>query len=617
MTGSDPIAPDEQVEPAPVEPQTGEADTTIQTSFLCNGEKADVRIQFRPIGRGSYGVVFPADMRTNGQVRKVVVKVHPHVLTTQARTDVQKAVAPWIDLEHPHVVPVLGVCDVGVMQVGLVTPYMENGNLLQFVIGKSLLARLRPIQQAAEGLRYLHVNAEMVHGDIKAENVLISSNESALLDGAGWSILVEKSQDTSLVDANTYRTVVFSAPELLMARRATDTNKHPSKTRATDVYAFGMLIFHAISGHLPWSGSHYSLVGARVTRGETPARTPVAPEGVPFSDALWDLCLGCWMRDPQQRPDSDALVNTLSEMILSEKAENAQAGRLMSIPIQYEGSVVQLEIDQESIIGGTLTGTVFKATLRTQGGPIAVAAKVLSMQFNVMSNFTAGKIWKRVQHPNILPFYGSCTTELGQMVLVSPLMKHGNMRTFLGATSDPGIRLELLRQIADAVVYLHMDVRCVHGNLTSANVIISDDERALISGFTYSTLIDSTEPTPEIIERTLYAESAAPELLMGLSGWSREPGVTEEMKPVSRTFFTDIYAFGMLAHEAYAGETLWKNLRVWEIRDKIIQGVRPTRPVEGQVLMSDGLWELCERCWDAEPSRRPDAETVLNTLKAL
>ena len=52
-----------------------------------------------------------------------------------------------------------------------------------------------------------------------------------------------------------------------------------------------------------------------------------------------------------------------------------------------------------------------------------------------------------------------------------------------------------------------------------------------------------------------------------------------------------------------------------KVEAAIKDGVRPPRPTHRG--LADELWELIERCWDADPRRRPGVSTVLRTLRGL
>ena len=47
-------------------------------------------------------------------------------------------------------------------------------------------------------------------------------------------------------------------------------------------------------------------------------------------------------------------------------------------------------------------------------------------------------------------------------------------------------------------------------------------------------------------------------------------------------------------------------LRDTEVSYKVIQGERPTKPPNAnEIGISDGLWQLLTRCWDADYTKRP------------
>ncbi|EJD40041.1 kinase-like protein [Auricularia subglabra TFB-10046 SS5] len=98
-------------------------------------------------------------------------------------------------------------------------------------------------------------------------------------------------------------------------------------------------------------------------------------------------------------------------------------------------------------------------------------------------------IWQRLQHPRILPFYGmSSVFGLEQVGLVSPLVANGDMMAFIMKNPDKD-RLRLVQQVAEGLEYLHQTAKLVHGDLKCSNILISDDECALVADFGLSTFI--------------------------------------------------------------------------------------------------------------------------------
>ena len=83
------------------------------------------------------------------------------------------------------------------------------------------------------------------------KNVLVTATGTAVLADFGLSTFVEKTQTSATTAMNVRQmyTVRFAAPEILR-----DVAGHPfrvrSKTRESDVYAFGMLVLEVCEPHL-------------------------------------------------------------------------------------------------------------------------------------------------------------------------------------------------------------------------------------------------------------------------------------------------------------------------------------------------------------------------------
>jgi serine/threonine protein kinase len=78
--------------------------------------------------------------------------------------------ALWRQLDHPHVLPFLGVDQTTWYPChAMVSPWLTHGNLLDFIRDNDSSREdvIRLLHETAEGLRYLH-NQDIVHGDLRA-----------------------------------------------------------------------------------------------------------------------------------------------------------------------------------------------------------------------------------------------------------------------------------------------------------------------------------------------------------------------------------------------------------------------------------------------------------------
>ncbi|KAL0066402.1 hypothetical protein AAF712_006444 [Marasmius tenuissimus] len=111
--------------------------------------------------------------------KKVAVKVVRYRIDREQRDQMMKAfmreAVIWRSFDHPNILPLMGMYWFNSEQICLVCPWMENGNLLQFVkkhpdIDSATQEELA--KEIAQGLAYLH-GLNITHGDLKGYNVLI------------------------------------------------------------------------------------------------------------------------------------------------------------------------------------------------------------------------------------------------------------------------------------------------------------------------------------------------------------------------------------------------------------------------------------------------------------
>lgn len=166
-------------------------------------------------------------------------------------------------------------------------------------------ARLRSaLLQLTEAVLAIH-RAGKLHRDLKPSNVLVSEDgrvvvlDFGLVQDVGDEDAVA---DRSLDEQRIAGTPAFMAPEQAAGERATE---------ASDWYAVGSMLFFALTGELPFTGTvREVLLQKQLVDAEAPSLV-AARAGAVVPPDLEELCLGLLRRAPKERLDGATLLSRL------------------------------------------------------------------------------------------------------------------------------------------------------------------------------------------------------------------------------------------------------------------------------------------------------------------
>ncbi|KAJ7875377.1 kinase-like domain-containing protein [Mycena olivaceomarginata] len=212
----------------------------------------------------------------------------------------------WKDLHHPNILPFLGIDrDSFPSSLCMVSPWMEHGTVTNYLKTHGYENVDKLLYEIAQGLEYLH-SRNIVHGDLRGANILITQDWSACLTDFGLSIF---SDATSTMSTNRGGSLYWMAPELL---NPDSFGLKFVRTPATDVYAFGCVCFELYTDRPPFSSLPEPAALMKVLNGERPERPfwPFDPRTM--SDALWRHVSKFWADHPTARPSTQSVVQTMA-----------------------------------------------------------------------------------------------------------------------------------------------------------------------------------------------------------------------------------------------------------------------------------------------------------------
>jgi len=209
-----------------------------------------------------------------------------------------KEVVTWASLRHPNVLSLLGII-MDDEQLAMVSEWMTNGNINEFVRAHKDANRFELLKDVARGLMYLH-GQEMIHGDLKGLNILIDENCKARLADFGLLTMVSDptvfTASSSIAACGTTR---WMSPELLHPSQFGLKDHRP--TIESDCYALGMVIYEVVSGKVPFATSSNIIVSRKILEGDRPER-PEGVQGSWFTNDLWGMLNRCWATQSKSRP---------------------------------------------------------------------------------------------------------------------------------------------------------------------------------------------------------------------------------------------------------------------------------------------------------------------------
>lgn len=241
------------------------------------------------IGKGNFGVVY----KGYAHGKKLAVKelfydpTHPDNTVQEFHREIQVLSL----LQHDNIVRFLGAvqqpphfCIIMEYCETSVSAFLELAATRRIKVTFGFLAKI--ISGTAQAINYLHngIVPQVLHRDIKAENLLLTQDFTVKVTDFGLSRAVEESSSHMTMCGS----ILWVAPEIMRGEQYDS---------AVDVYSFGITLWEIANFQKPWPGHEPSTVPYLVTvKILRPTDSPHVPE------YLTNLMRHCWADDPASRP---------------------------------------------------------------------------------------------------------------------------------------------------------------------------------------------------------------------------------------------------------------------------------------------------------------------------
>jgi eukaryotic-like serine/threonine-protein kinase len=266
----------------------------IELDQIIDGKYRVVRV----IGAGGMGTVYEGENVRIG--RRVAIKV----LNAEAadapdvRRRFEREAQVAAKIGSPYICDVLDLGDLPEGQCYLVMEYLEGRSLDEILQDQE---KLPPEEvatiavQLLEGLQSMH-DVDIVHRDLKPANIFIAKS------GAGGKEIVKildfgisKFQASPEAVSLTQTGALLGTPLYMSPEQARGDKELDNRS---DLYAVGVCLYRALSGHLPFVGDNFRQLLFKIALDEPPALRQHAPE----IDEMFDSIVSKAMhKDPASR----------------------------------------------------------------------------------------------------------------------------------------------------------------------------------------------------------------------------------------------------------------------------------------------------------------------------
>ncbi|CAE6460181.1 unnamed protein product, partial [Rhizoctonia solani] len=212
----------------------------------------------------------------------------------------------WSRLKHKNIHQLMGVIMFKDHYLGMVSEWIESGNLHEYMRRKSDIDYYQMSVQVASGLAYMH-QCDAIHGDLKAANVLVSPDGAARLSDFGLSSMAEAGLAFSETTNTQARSMRWAAPELL--------KEGSRSSKPADVYALGMTVLEIFTGEVPYPQCRMDIqVMYKLQHGTLPTRPVEKFKDDIRGNRMWKLLVSCWNGEPDARPTAEQALESLNDI---------------------------------------------------------------------------------------------------------------------------------------------------------------------------------------------------------------------------------------------------------------------------------------------------------------
>ena len=406
------------------------------------------------LGEGGFASVYLGQhVQITAQQAAIKVLHLTQVNTQQFRQEAETIAA----LKHPHIVRLLDF-DIQRGTPFLVMDYAHNGSLRARHAADEklpLATVMEYVTQIADALQYAH-DKNIIHRDIKPDNVLIDQHGTLLLSDFGIAVISKMGRTTRSVSYGVAGTPYYMAPEMFKGK--------PEK--ASDQYSLAIMVYQWLSGTLPFGG-HPIILGHQHEHDPVP---PLRDKVPAISEDVEAVIMIALSKKPQDRFASVRAFAEALDAASKKPAIGQQLGNYRLIELLGEGGFASVYLGQH-------------VRIERQRAAIKVLhlAGVDPQKFQQEAETIAA-----LKHPHIVRLLDfDIQPGTGTPFLVMDYAPNGSLGTRHAADEQLPLAtvIQYVTQIANALQYAHDKHHIIHCDIKPDNVLIDQQGELLLSDF--------------------------------------------------------------------------------------------------------------------------------------
>ena len=244
----------------------------------------------RLIGRGAFGKVNIGLHVLTGKIVAIKSFNKKKLHTESPKSKIYHEVNLMKNLRHSSIVKILETLETE-KYIFIIMEHIAGGDLLSFIKKRTKLTEKTSkiiFKQLIKSIKYLHMH-NIVHRDIKLDNILIDLNSSIKLCDFGISRRIKKGE----LLKDQCGTPAYIAPEIL--------SNEPYEGYPVDLWSSGVVLYAMLTGLLPFKANCLRELHELIIKGQY-------PEMVGVSEDVKNLVRGLLEVNPKKRLTADAVL---------------------------------------------------------------------------------------------------------------------------------------------------------------------------------------------------------------------------------------------------------------------------------------------------------------------